>query len=197
MWIYVVIFLAALAVDTIPVFAPPAWIILVFFVIKFHLNPWIVVLAGVTGSTLGRYILSLYIPKVSSKLVNRREDENLRYIGRRLGQRSWAAASFVFLYTLTPLSTTALFTAIGMARVDSRYILPAFFCGRLITDGALVYSGKYAAMTLPELIRGQFSWHTLIILLVGLIVIGLFLFVDWRELLGKGRLKLRFNILAK
>jgi hypothetical protein len=38
--IYLLVFLAALAVDTIPVFAPPAWIVLVFLVIKFQLNPW-------------------------------------------------------------------------------------------------------------------------------------------------------------
>jgi membrane protein YqaA with SNARE-associated domain len=197
MWMYLVVFLATLAVDTIPIFAPPAWIILVFLVVTFHLNPWIAVIIGVAGSTLGRYILSLYIPKVSSKLINRREDENLRYIGGKLGQRAWAAAGFVFLYTLTPLSTTALFTAAGMARVDCRYILTAFFCGRLITDGALVYSGKYAATNLPELIRGQFSWQTVVILVAGLAVIALVLFIDWRQLLAKHRLKLRFNILAR
>jgi hypothetical protein len=68
-----------------------------FFVVTFQLNPWVAVVIGVAGSMLGRYILSLYIPKVSSKLVNRREDENLRYIGGKLGQRAWAAARFVFI----------------------------------------------------------------------------------------------------
>jgi hypothetical protein len=39
MWPYLVVFVAALAVDTIPVFAPPAWILLVILLVKFHLNP--------------------------------------------------------------------------------------------------------------------------------------------------------------
>ncbi|PYJ07821.1 MAG: hypothetical protein DMF06_14545 [Verrucomicrobia bacterium] len=58
MWAYLLVFLAALAVDTIPVFAPPAWILLVFLLVKFHLNPWAVVVVGVTGSTIGRYLLT-------------------------------------------------------------------------------------------------------------------------------------------
>jgi membrane protein YqaA with SNARE-associated domain len=195
MWAYLLVFVAALAVDTIPIFAPPAWMLLVFFTIKFKLNPWIVVLVGVTGSTIGRYILALYIPKVSSALVNRREDKNLRYIGQRLGQAAWSAATFVFLYTLTPLSTTALFTAAGMARLNPWHILPPFFGGRLITDGVMVYSGKYATENLSGVFRGEISWKSVITLMAGLLVIGLFLFVDWRYLLEKKKFRLRFKIL--
>jgi membrane protein YqaA with SNARE-associated domain len=111
MWPYLLVFLAALAVDTIPIFAPPAWILLVILLVRFHLNPWLTVVIGVTGSTLGRYTLTRYIPRISSSLVNRREEENLRYIGRKLPKAKWSSTVFVFLYTLTPLSTTALFTA--------------------------------------------------------------------------------------
>src|SRR5205814_6183500 len=101
MWMYFLVFVATLVVDSIPIFAPPAWTVLVLLLLLFHLNPWIVVIIGVTGSTLGRYILSVYIPKVSSSLVNRREDENLRYVGGKLTKAPFAAAIFVFLYTLT------------------------------------------------------------------------------------------------
>src|SRR5437870_11817161 len=118
MWMYVLVFVAALAVDSIPIFAPPAWTVLVALLLLFHLNPWLVVIIGVIGSTLGRYILSIYIPKVSSALVTRREDENLRYVGSKLARTPLAASTFIFLYTLTPLSTTALFTAAAMARVN-------------------------------------------------------------------------------
>src|SRR6266550_3632778 len=131
MWMYFLVFVATLFVDSIPVFAPPAWTVLVLLLLLFHLNPWIVVIIGVTGSTLGRYILSVYIPKVSSGLVNRREDKNLRYVGGKLTKAPFAAAIFVFLYTLTPLSTTALFTAAGIARVNPWHILPPFFFGSL------------------------------------------------------------------
>lgn len=195
MWPYLLVFLATLAVDTVPIFAPPAWILLVIFTVTFKLNPWLVLVVGVTGSTIGRYILTRYIPRVSSSLVNRREDENLRYIGKKLGQAKWSSALFVFLYTLTPLSTTALFTAVAAARVTPWHILPPFFVGRLITDGVMVFSGKYATANISELFRGQFSWKTVLILVAGLVIIGGFLFIDWRSLLEKRKLRFNFKIL--
>lgn len=192
---YLLVFLAALAVDTIPIFAPPAWILLVILLVRFHLNPWLTVVIGVTGSTIGRYILTRYIPKVSSSILNRREDANLHYIGNKLGRAKWPSAFFVFFYTLTPLSTTALFTAAAVARIRPWHILPPFFLGRLINDGLLVFSGKYASANLTDLVHGQVNWKTLLTLLAGLIVIGSFVFVDWRQLLEHKKLRFRFRIL--
>ncbi|PYJ72202.1 MAG: hypothetical protein DME72_08450 [Verrucomicrobia bacterium] len=135
------------------------------------------------------------IPKVSSALVTRREDENLRYVGGKVTKAPFAAAVFVFLYTLTPLSTTALFTAVGIARVNPWHILPPFFCGRLVTDGVMVYTGKYAAGNASDWLHGQISWKSLLVVIAGLFVISVFLFVDWRCLLEKRRLRLHFKIL--
>src|SRR5947207_3574433 len=133
MWPYLLVFVAALVVDTIPIFAPPAWILFVIILVKFHLNPWVTLAVGVTGSTIGRYILTRYVPKISSSLVNRREDKNLRYIGSKLAQAKWSSAMFVFFYTLTPLSTPALFTAVPAAPLSPWHILPAFFLGHMLT----------------------------------------------------------------
>ena len=196
MWPYFLVFFAALAVDTIPIFAPPAWILLVVLLVKFHLNPWLTVIIGVTGSTIGRYILTRYIPRISSRLVNRQEDANLRYIGRKIGKAKWSASVFVFLYTLTPLSTTALFTAVAMARTRRPFhILVPFFLGRLITDGAFVFGGKYASANLSDLLHGEANWKTLLTLIAGLVIISLFLFVDWRQLLEHKKIRFRFKIL--
>src|SRR4051812_18558647 len=126
MWPYVAAFFTAIAVDCVPVFAPPAWPILIFFVVKFDLNPWIVIVLGVTGTTMGRLIFSTYIPWVSRKVLNHQEDENLKYIGKKLSQTPGRAFMFVLLYSLTPLSTTALFTAAGIAHARRLYILPPF-----------------------------------------------------------------------
>jgi hypothetical protein len=195
MWHYLLVFVAALAVDTIPIFAPPAWILLVILLVKFDLNPWVTVVLGVTGSTIGRYILTQYIPKVSSSIINRREDANLRYLGSKLGRAKWSSALFVFFYTLTPLSTTALFTAVAMARIRPWHILAPFFLGRLINDGLLVFSGKYASANLTDLVHGQANWKTVIVLIAGLVVIAAFVFVDWRSLLEHKKLRFRFKIL--
>ena len=51
----------------------------------------------------------------------------------------------MFLYTVTPLSTTALFTAAGIARVKPLHTVPPFFCGKCVSDGVMILTGHYAA----------------------------------------------------
>ena len=88
-----------------------------------------------------------------------------------------------------------LFTAVAMARTEPWHILAPFFLGRLIPDGVLVFSGKYASANLSDLLHGQANWKSLLTLLAGLLVIGIFLFIDWRSLLAKKKLRFRFKIL--
>ena len=93
MW-YLVVFCSALVVDLIPVFAPPAWMFMVFFMLKFHLNPWAVLVAGVVGSSIGRYLFSLYVPKIADRLIKRHKQEELEFTGMKLsaGRAGGAAA---------------------------------------------------------------------------------------------------------
>ncbi len=49
---YLVVFLSALVIDIIPIISPPAWMAMVFLMVRFNLNPWIVIVAGVAGSTI-------------------------------------------------------------------------------------------------------------------------------------------------
>src|SRR5690349_11918825 len=137
-------FLIGLLVDSIPIFAPPAWSVLVILIIAFNANPWVVVVFGVLGSTLGRYFLSRYIPHIASRALNKCGLTNVEYVGKRLSEGYWKTSVFVFLYTLTPLSTTALFTAAGIGKARLLYILPPFAIGKSISDGLLVAGGKYA-----------------------------------------------------
>src|SRR5256885_12621125 len=125
MWLYLLVFLSALAVDLVPVIGPPAWTVMVFLLMKFDLNPWGVLAAGVPGSALGRFLLSLYIPKVSSKFLKRRKNDDLEFVGKKLAPNNCRTWLFVFIYTLTPLPTTALFTAAGLAKVKPvQIVLP-------------------------------------------------------------------------
>jgi len=191
---YFVAFLAALIVDTIPVFAPPAWPILAYLIVKFDLNPWLAVLLGTTGSTIGRYILSLYIPKVSKKILCEREDENVRYLGKKIGKRTWTSSLFVLIYSLTPMSTTALFTAAGMARLNPLYLLPPFFIGKFASDAVMVFTGKYEAQSFRDMLHGDISWGTGLLAFAGILLISGVLFIDWPMLLAHKKFRLHFKI---
>lgn len=191
---YVVVFLVALAVDCIPVFAPPAWPLLVFFLVRYDLNPWLVVVLGVIGTTLGRYVLASYIPWVSRKILDKREDDNLKFLGQRLSRTALSAFVFVFLYSLTPLSTTALFTAAGIAKVKPLYILPPFFIGKMISYSVLILTGQYAVENAGSIFGDGLSLKSILTAVCGLLLLLALLFIDWKELLLKKKFKLRFKI---
>ena len=194
MWMYLAVFFSALTVDLIPVIAPPAWMLMVFFLVKFHLNPWVVLVAGVSGSTLGKYIFSLYVPQITDKIIKRHKREELEFMGKKLGQKLWQSWLFVFIYSLTPLSTTALFAAAAIAKVKAGRMLPPFFAGKFVTDAVLIFTGRYAVRNLTGLVQGAFSAKGILIIVATLVVTGGFLFVDWRALLEKKRFKFNFRI---
>ncbi|HVT38443.1 MAG TPA: hypothetical protein VHE78_05340 [Gemmatimonadaceae bacterium] len=191
---YVAVFLAALVVDLVPIIAPPAWMLMLWLLVKYDLNPWLVLAAGVPGSALGRYIFSLWVVKASDKLVKRHKREELLYVGKKLGRKLWPSWIFVFLYTLTPLSTSALFTAAGMAKVPAVRTIPPFFVGKFISDAVMIFAGRYAMGSLGDAVGGAFSLKGILFMVLGLTLIGSVLFIDWFALLQRKKLKFDFKI---
>jgi membrane protein YqaA with SNARE-associated domain len=191
---YVVVFLAALAVDVIPLLAPPAWPIAVFLLVKFHLNPFIVLLLCASGSTLGRYLMSLFIPRFAGLFIKRHKRDDLKFLGKKLSQSLWQSWLFVFIYSVSPLSTTALFMAAGVAKVKPSHTLPPFFCGKLLSDAIMIFTGFYAANNFKALVNGIYSPKAIMALALGLVVVAGFLFIDWHALLQRKKFKLNFKI---
>jgi hypothetical protein len=192
--LYLVAFGAALLVDTIPVFAPPAWTILAFIIVKWRPNVWGIIAAGAIGSVIGRYILTLYMPHVSVKIFRPSENDNISFLGKKIGGRFWHANIFVMLYAISPLSTTALFTAAGMAHVNPWNILPGFAIGKFLGDAWVIFTAKATADEATDLIHGHVSWQTALTAGAGLLLLSGVMFIDWRALLGRGKLRLNFAI---
>jgi membrane protein DedA with SNARE-associated domain len=191
---YLLVFLGSLAVDLIPVVAPPAWIVMTFLLVKYHLDFWLVLAVGVPGSALGRYFFGLYIQNFFAKVVARRKKDDLRYAGKKLNRHWWQTWLFVFGYTLTPLSTTALFTAAGMAKVPIVRLIPPFLAGKFISDAVMVMAGRYAAGGLIHPLDGALGWRSLLTGGIALLITAAFLFLDWHALLAKHTLKFNFSV---
>jgi membrane protein YqaA with SNARE-associated domain len=191
---YLLVFLLSFVVDLIPFIGPPAWTAMVYCQIKYDLNVWIVLVIGVIGSTIGRYLLALYMPYISTRMLSRKKDEDLQFLGKKLGGKKWQVQVFVFVYTLIPVPTTPLFTALGMARISPMFVVLPFFIGKFISDALMVHAGKFAAENIEKIAEGLLSWKTILGSLVGLVLLSLFLFVDWQTLLEKKKFRLSFSI---
>src|SRR6185295_10611950 len=106
----------------------------------------------------------------------------------------WRSWSFVFIYSVLPLSTTALFTAAGIAKISPLQIVPPFFCGKLVSDAVMLFSGRYAAASAGDLLHGTVSVKSIVTAGLGLAIIGLLLFLDWRDLLQRKKIAFNFSI---
>jgi len=194
MWPYILVFTSSFLVDLLPFFGPPAWTVMVYLQIKYGLNIWLVLVAGVSGSTLGRYMLYLYIPYLSEKLIKTQKNKDIQFIGNKLNNNGWRVQLFVLLYTLLPLPSTPLFTASGMARIKAINVIPAFLAGKFTSDMIMVFTGDYFARNAVAISNGFINWKTVSGSIVGLVLIAVFLFIDWRLLLQEKKFRLNFNI---
>jgi membrane protein YqaA with SNARE-associated domain len=194
MWPYLAMFLAALATDLIPVVGPPVWTVMIFMLVKYDLNPWGVLAVGVPGSVLGRYLLSLYVPRLLGKVMKQSKNDELRFAGSRLKGSLWRCWPFVLVYSLLPISTTALFSAAGLARIKPIQILPPFFVGKFVSDAVMLFSGRYALTNSVDVVYGSFSWKGTATITAGVVVLAAFLFLDWRRLLERKEARVNFRI---
>lgn len=193
-WQYALVFMGAFLVDIFPIPLPPAFTIMIFLQIYFKLDVWAVILIGVCGSIMGRYLLSLYIPNLSGRIFKVAKNEDVQYLGRKMKEKGWKGAAMVLIYSLMPLPTTPLFIAGGMAKLKPIFIIPPFIVGKLISDTISVLIGRYAAENTQELVKGLVSFKSIAGLVLGLLLFFIFLFIDWHTLLKDKKFVLKFHI---
>ena len=193
-WHYLLVFAGSLLVDVSPFPLPPAFTVMILFQTVFGLQIWLVIVVGVAGSILGRYVLTIYIPRLSGKYLKTSKNEDAEFLGKKLQTKGWRSHVLVLVYSLLPLPTTPLFVAAGMAKLRPWSILPGFILGKLISDTVAVLTGKYAAQNTESLVHGIVSWKSIAGFVLGLLLVFVFVFVDWRTLIQKKKLALKFRI---
>ena len=191
---YWYVFFACVAVDVVPLPLPPAFVVMVYLQIHYHLNVWMVISIGVAGSVLGRYILTLYIPTIAHRIFNPAKNEDVQFLGRKLKEKGWKSQLAILSYSLLPLPTTPLFIAGGMAKMKPYLIIPAFMIGKFTSDAIAVFMGKYAAENATSVMDGIVSVKSAIGLLFGILLVFAFLFIDWRSWLKEKKFRINLKI---
>jgi membrane protein DedA with SNARE-associated domain len=194
-WQYVLVFFGALLFDIVPFPFLPAFTIMIFLQIYFDLNVWIVLVIGVAGSILGRFLMSLYVPYLSEKYFRPAKNADIKYLGKKMKEKGWKGQAAVLAYSLLPLPTTPLFVAAGISKVGALYIIPAFFIGKFTSDAIALLTGKYASENIDKITEDLYSWQSILGLVLSLIMLLALLFIDWRALLQNKHFQLKFKIL--
>ncbi|MDO3625332.1 hypothetical protein [Mucilaginibacter sp. BT774] len=170
---------------------------MVFLQVAFGLDIWWVIIIGVAGSILGRYVLTLYVPMLADRIFKKSKNEDVQFLGERMKDLGWRGQVAILAYTLLPLPTTPIFLASGMARINAIYVIPVFFVGKFTSDAITVHLGKYASENIENIIDKGFSWPSAVSLILGLFFIGGILFIDWRSLLLRKKLLFNFGVFKR
>jgi len=189
------VFVGALLFDIVPFPFLPAFTIMVFLQVTFNLDVWMVIIVGVAGSVLGRYILILYTPLIANKYIKRSKNEDVQFLGTQMKENKWKGQIIVLAYSLLPLPTTPLFLAAGMSKLNAKYIIPAFLIGKFTSDTLALHAGKYASENAHNIMQNALSWKSIVSALFFLFLIFCLFFIDWRSLIQKKKLVWKFKIL--
>ena len=174
-------YLLAIAViagtNTLPAFAPPTWSILVFFTLRYHLNPVALVLLGVLSATLGRAILA-NVFRVIRLWLPKGYVANMERIGVKIEKNPRKSIGLLALFFLSPISSTQLFEAAGIIkRIKLAPFLLAFAGGRLISysiyvSGASVLKETSLAQVVTKEITSPLAIAIQVLLILGLVALG-------------------------
>ena len=168
---------------------------MVFFQILFDLNVWAVIIIGVLGSVLGRYILLLYAPLMANKYLKASKNEDIKFLGDKMNENKWKGVLVVLAYSLLPLPTTPLFLGAGISKIKPIYIIIPFLIGKFTSDSIALHLGKFASENQQDIIDNLFSWQSIASFTLGFVMLFCLFFVDWRTLIHTKKLKFDFKIL--
>ena len=194
-WHYVLVFLSSLLFDIVPFPFAPAFTVMVFLQILFDLNVWAVIVIGVAGSVLGRYILLLYAPLMADKILKQSKNEDIKFLGDKMKENKLKGFLVVLAYSLLPLPTTPLFLGAGISRLKAIHIIPAFLIGKFTSDSIALHLGKFASENHQTFLDDIFSIKSIVSFVVAFVMLFCLFFINWRTLIHSKKVVFDFKIL--
>jgi len=167
--------------NVVPAFAPPTWLVLVFFSLHYELASWALVVLGVLGATGGRFILASYFRRFRDKFPESYVT-NMENASTHLTKSRGHVTALLALFLFSPLSSAQLFEAAGiMRRIQLPPLCAAFAAGRVVTYSSYVYGSKaIQASSLGDLIARNITSPQAIALqiamIIGLVLLGT---IEW------------------
>ncbi|MGC2457140.1 MAG: hypothetical protein WA435_04000 [Gallionellaceae bacterium] len=184
----IVVFAAVYILNTLPAFAPPTWMVLSF--VGFHhpqFNFLSLALAAAFAATLGRITLatlSQFI--IRNKLFNTKTRQNIDVIKDALEYRKSQTMGALLVYSFTPLPSNYLFIAYGLTTLPIKLIAVPFFIGRMVSYASWIFLAQETYKSLDidaDLVGGYLSAYFILTQIGFLLLIYLFIKVDWHAVL--------------
>ena len=168
------------SINLLPAFAPPTWIILVFYNLNTGLNTFAIIALGVMASTSGRYVLALGTGKLRGRL-NPKHVENLERVRTSLSKGGKGLILYFVFFIVSPLPSAQIFEAAALMNAALIPITIAFMIGRTISYsisviGASTLKDHAMGHLLVQSIKSPWGIALQIICLLGIYAL---MKIDW------------------
>lgn len=195
MVITVLIFVFVLALNVIPIFAPPTWLVLSAIAVYYNINNILfLAFTGAVAATLGRLILAKVSNKIiRGKLLGEQSKKNVDDIKKHLEKRRTLTFGIFLFYAFSPLPSSQLFIAYGLTNLPLKSIALPFFLGRLTSYTILSFTASEVTRRIAYqfITTGSFlGFYFVISQLVTIVTIYLFVKIDWHALFTEKKLRL-------
>ncbi|HUL32997.1 MAG TPA: hypothetical protein VL128_03880 [Candidatus Eisenbacteria bacterium] len=188
------VFLIVLALNVIPAFAPPTWMVFSFLGLRFPEHAGLLLaLTGATAATLGRCVLA----KMSRVILrhhwlNEAARENVDVLRDEIQRRPRLTFGLLLFFAFSPLPSNSLFIAYGLTTMNISRIAIPFFLGRSVSYAFWAASAAMVSRRFEldgESTIRYFSVYFIItqIALIGLVYV--FIKIDWNALVRERKWK--------
>lgn len=180
--IYLLLGLLVFAMNVLPAFMPPTWIILVFFFVQFKLLPIPVVIIGAIAATTGRVLLYYLARHKVLKHLPKKSQKNYEALGKLFHIHRKVSIPTLFLYAFLPIPSNQIYIAAGLAKIDVRLIAALFFTGRLISYSSWIATTHFALKGLFEIFKKHLlSPHVILLEFFGFLILFLLSQINWSK----------------
>lgn len=188
------IFLSVLALNVIPIFAPPTWLVLSAIAVYYKINNVLfLAFTGALAATAGRLILA----KLSERIIKRKFfseklKSNVDDLKKHLEKRRTLTFNIFLFYAFSPLPSNQLFIAYGLTDLPLKSITLPFFLGRLTSYTILSFTASEVTkkFTYQFVKTGSFfGFYFVISQLLTICTIYLFVRIDWHAFFTEKKLK--------
>lgn len=189
-----ILFAIIYALNLIPAFAPPTWMVLSLIEFNYPMaSPLLLAGVGATAAMFGRLTLAkLSRVIIRQRLLSVQTRENIDAIKESLeGRRALTAGVFLF-YAFSPLPSNYLFIAYGLTALELKLIALPFFIGRFVSYAFWAFTASTAANHLILESGAASQYLSGYFILSQLLFLGImygFTKLDWRALLGDRRVR--------
>lgn len=182
---YAIFVAVVFAINLLPAFAPPTWLVVTFFAFTYELELIPLVLLGATTAACGRYLLALGSRALRGYMSDERIAD-LNALRDDLEAHPSSSIGGLALFLVSPLPSAQMFEAAGVTGVPLKPLTFAFWLGRLVSYTIYGTAATLAAENFEEVLGDAFSSPWLIVLNILMIaaVIAITM-VPWRKLIAK------------